>query len=325
MTVRISVVVPSYRRPALLERCLYSLARQQLPAADFEIVVVHDGPNAAVRCLSEKWAQRLRAAAGPTLRYLEPAHAGPASARNVGWRSAAADIIAFTDDDTVPESDWLKQVLEALTLGIDAGWGPIVVPLDGEPTDYELDAARLSSAEFATANCFCRKSVLEAVGGFDERFGLAWREDSDLFFRLLDSGANVVHVPQAVVVHPVRAASWGVSLRQQRKVLYDALLFKKHPVLYRKRIRATPRWDYYAIVAAFVAAVVSLGVGAMGFSLAFAALWCGLTALFCFRRLRRAKRSLAHVFEMIVTSTLIPPLAVFWRILGAIRFKVVFL
>src|SRR5690606_40462360 len=58
-----------------------------------------------------------------------------------------------------------------------------------------------------------------------------------LYFRLIDGGARVVHAADAVVVHPVRPAPWGVSLAQQRKVLYDALLFKKHRELYRERIR----------------------------------------------------------------------------------------
>lgn len=324
MTVRVSVVVPSYRRPALLERCLRSLARQQFAAAEFEIVVVHDGPNPAVRCLTEEWALRLRAAAGPALRYFERLHAGPAAARNTGWRSASGDIIAFTDDDTLPESDWLTKGLEAFSPCVDALWGAIIVPLGGEPTDYELDAAHLSSAEFATANCFCRKRVLQAVGGFDERFELAWREDADLYFRLLGGGACVIHVPEAVVVHPVRAAHWGVSLRQQRKVLYDALLFKKHRGMYRQRIRRNPRWDYYAIVAALIGTASAFAAGAPQFAVGFAALWCGLTARLCLSRLRPAKKCVSQVTEMIVTSTLIPPIAVFWRIVGALRFRVVF-
>lgn len=322
---RVSVIVPSHHRPAMLHRCLTALAGQDLPNEDFEIVVVHDGPSDAARRLAAGWTARLGASGGPALRYLSPPHAGPAAARNAGWRAAAADIVAFTDDDTVPEPGWLAAALGAMTSGVDAVWGRIVVPLPRRPTDYEVDAARLSRSQFVTANCVCRKHWLERLGGFDERFEQAWREDSDLWFRLLDAGARVRHASNAVVVHPVRPAPWGVSLRQQRKVLYDALLFKKHRELYRRLIRAGPRWDYYAIVAALALTATALAAGAPGLAALTAAPWLVLTARFCAARLERVTRAPVHVAEIIVTSVLIPPVAVFWRLVGALRYRVVFL
>jgi hypothetical protein len=126
-------------------------------------------------------------------------------------------------------------------------------------------------------------------------------------------------------VHPVRPARWGVSLRQQRKIMFDALLFKKHPELYRVRLRARPRWDYYALVAALGVALAAPLAAAPGLALAGALGWLALTARFCARRLRGTSRRPLHVLEMIVTSALIPPLAVFWRIAGALRFRVGFI
>lgn len=189
------------------------------------------------------------------------------------------------------------------------------MPLAGTPTDYERDARRLERGEFVTANCLCRKALLERLGGFDERFRLAWREDSDLHFRLLERGARIVIEPRAVVVDPVRPAPWGVSLAQQRKVMFDALLFKKHPRLYRERIHATPRWDYYVTVAALLAGP---------FYPAAFFLWLLLTAQFSLQRLRGTSHALRDVIEVIVTSIAIPPLAVFWRLVGALRFRVRF-
>src|SRR5690606_15894862 len=160
---------------------------------------------------------------------------------------------------------------------------------------------------------FVRKSALLAVGGFDERFRTAWREDSDLFFSLLERAGAVAPAPRAVVLHPVRPAPWGASLRQQRKLLFDALLFKKHPNLYRRKIRAAPPWAYYAIVLSAVAGFAALAVQAhVPAALCFAA-WLVLTAHFCWRRLANTSRAARHVAEMIVTSIVIPPLAVFWR------------
>jgi len=162
-----------------------------------------------------------------------------------------------------------------------------------------------------------RRELLERIGGFDEGFRMAWREDSDLHFRLLRCGARIARAPLAVVVHPVRPAPWGVSLRQQRKVMFDALLFKKHRELYRRRIRAGARWDYYATVGALVAAVLGFTPGLV--------LWAILTGRFFVQRMRGASRRPGHVLEMLVTSMLIPPLAVFWRLAGMLRYRVAFL
>src|SRR5213078_1928552 len=149
---------------------------------------------------------------------------GPAAARNVGWRRARAPVVAFTDDDCVPDPGWLAAGVGVLErdAGVAAVTGRVVVPLPDKPTDYERDAAGLEGAEFVTANCFCRRDVLAALGGFDERFSAAWREDSDLHFGLLNVDGKVLKVPDAVIVHPVRPAPWGVSLGQQKKSLFDA-------------------------------------------------------------------------------------------------------
>ena len=80
---------------------------------------------------------------------------------------------------------------------LDAATGRVIVPLPTcRPTDYERDAAGLAKAEFVTANCFCRRSVLAAIGGFDARFTAAWREDSDLQFTLLEHGSHIGRFPK---------------------------------------------------------------------------------------------------------------------------------
>jgi GT2 family glycosyltransferase len=294
--------------------------------ARFEIIIVDDRPSGSTRDIVERWQDRLAARGGPTLVYLRSyGPHGPAAARNLGWRAARGEIVAFTDDDTVADPDWLVNGVAAFTEDVDVVRGRIVMPLDGVPTDYERDAQRLETAEFVTANCLCRKRVLEAVGGFDQRFRLAWREDSDLHFRLLDYGAEIITAPDAVVVHPVRPASWGVSLWQAKKIQFDALLYKKHPQRYRERIRAAPRWDYYLIVAGLLGCLLALFTGHHAVAAAAGLLWLCMTAYFCVQRLRHTSHSPSHVLEMIVTSVLIPPVAVFWRAVGAWRYRAVFL
>jgi glycosyltransferase involved in cell wall biosynthesis len=322
VTPRASVVVPTCRRPDLLGRCLDALAAQTLAPEQFEVIVVDDASRECTRRQVEAWggepgrpAVRCRATSRPS---------GPAAARNIGWRAARGEIVAFTDDDCVPEPTWLEAGLAALADGAAGAAGRIFMPLPLRPTDYERDAAGLARSEFVTANCFCRRATLAAVGGFDERFRAAWREDSDLFFRLLDRGERIVAAPDAVVVHPVRPAAWGVSLRQQRKSQYNALLYRKHPGRYRTRVQGRPPLGYYATVGAAALAAIGVATRRRGLALAGGAAWSGMTARFIARRLRGASRAPEHVAEMIATSIAIPPVAIFWRLVGAIRFRVLF-
>lgn len=323
--VAASIVVPTRGRPQLLNRCLASLVLQRFDPARYEIIVVDDGPGDDTRDVVAGWTAHTEAN-GPQITYIPSMGPhGPAAARNHGWRAARGAIVAFTDDDTIARTDWLRNGVRAFEDGVDAVCGRVVMPLAHTPTDYELDAKNLETAEFVTANCFCRKEVLESLGGFDERFRFAWREDSDLHFRLLDFQANIVREPRAVMMHPIRPAGWGVSLSQVKKIQFDALLYKKHPRLYRRKIRAKPRWDFYLTVGALLVAVAATLAGAMGTAAVAGLVWLFMTGRFCVQRLRKTTKAPAHVAEMIVTSALIPPLAVFWRAVGALKFRVGFL
>lgn len=325
----LSVVVPTYRRPELLMQCLQALLAQTLAVDRYEILVVDDGHDEPTRDTVQALAARTPL---PRLRYLRPIRGrGPAVARNCGWQAAEAALIAFTDDDTRPDPRWLEEGLATMTLHRDwvAAAGQVQVPRAADaperaPTDHELMTRGLETAEFVTANAFVRRDVLDRIGGFDERFLRAWREDSDLHFRLMQRGP-VGRAPLARVWHPVRPERWGVSLRQQRNVFFDALLYRKHPRLYRHRVRPVPPWDYYAIVALALAApllaLAALPVPALAALLAALGLILRLAA----RRLRATSHALPHVLEMLATSAAIPFLSVYWRLRGAWHFRTPFL
>ncbi|HMQ54642.1 MAG TPA: glycosyltransferase [Anaerolineae bacterium] len=321
MSIQVSVVVPTFKRPDLLQRCLEALMAQDFDPAAYEVIVADDAASAE----TEAVVQAQAAVAAPRLRYLAvTGQHGPAAARNQGWQAAEGAIIAFTDDDCLPEPDWLRAGVAAFEAEVAGVSGRVIVPLPASPTDYERDAAGLEQTEFVTANCFYRREALAAVGGFDERFTAAWREDSDLFFALLARGSRLAYAPAARVVHPVRPARWGVSLSQQRKSFFNALLYKKHPDFYRQYIQAGPPGHYYSILAALGLAFSGVMGRCRWLALGATGVWLFLTGRFCRRRLRHNSRALSHVSEMVVTSALIPPLAVFWRIWGALKFRVVF-
>ncbi len=321
MTIRVSVVVPTYKRPDLLERCLTALVSQDFPPTDYEVIIADDAASQKTRQSVECWAQKAR----PAVRYVPVSGThGPAAARNCGWRQARGRIVAFTDDDCIPAPTWLREGDGSFVDGVAGAWGQLIMPLPPVPSDFQKDASSLVGAEFVTANCFYRRDVLDAVNGFDERFEMAWREDSDLHFSLLERGSRLARADKAVVVHPLRPAGWGISLKQQRKNLYNALLYKKHPSLYRERVQAAPPLKYYFIVACLLAMITSVAAGRYDVAIATLLLWMAATTRFCLQRLRGTLHTPGHVLEMAVTSVLIPPVAIFWRVLGAFKFRVVF-
>jgi glycosyltransferase involved in cell wall biosynthesis len=337
----VSVVVPTCGRAELLMRCLRALLVQTVDSRDLEIIVVDDGPADSTHTLvlalaaehpqaSIRYLRARRDAAPP-----QAAHGthgavpgqGPAVARNAGWRHARGDIVAFTDDDTVPLRDWLANGLAAMRAG---GWvalgGRVLVPHDDDPpTDHARMTRGLEATEFVTANAFVRRSALLQVQGFDERFKRAWREDSDLQFRLQDDAGPVGRCEAAIVLHPVRAERWGVSLRQQKNGFFEALLYAKHPQRYRGGAGLPVPWDHYLIVALVLASPLFWLAGVHGSAVVSGLLACALALRFACRRLRGTTHSPEHVAEMLLTSALIPFLSVYWRLRGALHFRVWFL
>jgi GT2 family glycosyltransferase len=195
------------------------------------------------------------------------------------------------------------------------------VPLPENPTDSQVNVAGLAKGEFVTANCCVVKSRLEDINGFDERFYKAWREDSDLYFTLLERRVKMRFIPEAVVSHPARTSGFGVSVGMQKNNVFEALLYKKHPELYKKYVNFPVLKKFYAIDLLMVVMFISVLAHWKYVGITAFALWAFLTFLFVLERLRHSSKDSKHILEMIITSILIPPLAVYWRLVGVFKFK----
>jgi glycosyltransferase involved in cell wall biosynthesis len=316
MEIKVSVVIPTFRRVELLERCVNALLTQHCPEA-FEVIIVTDGPDRRTTDFFQSSHYKLRVISLEEKR-------GPAAARNKGWKTAKGELIVFTDDDCIPSPGLLSTYWDAYSqtdARPGAFTGRIVVPQKIKPTDHERNTGLLEQAEFVTANCACTKSALIGVDGFDEAFTMAWREDSDLHFKFLLAAIPIRHVRDAVVVHPVRSAPWGVSLREQKKSLFNALLYKKFPRTYREKKITRPLWTYYSTVAFALLALPALANGQRTLAGFFVAGWSILAIAFIRKRLRGTSTSISHVAEMILTSVAIPFLSIYWTVFGSIRYK----
>ena len=322
MNIKISVVIPTYNRPSLLLNCLRNLENQSLEKNAYEVIIASDGPDINTKTAMKSWLLETDLNA----EYIPSEEKkGPASTRNRGWLCARAPLIAFTDDDCLPDKDWLRSILDRYHKeNLIAFTGTTQVPLPKQPTDFAKNLSKLGEADFITANCACTKEALFKVGGFDERFRMAWREDSDLEFKLISLDIPIHKVNNAVVVHPINSVRWGVSVFEQKKGIYDALLFKKHPKLYRAKIQARPNWRYYLTVSVFAGLLLSIILKFWIGILLFSVLYITSLLLFTLKRLKATSNSTNHIIEMLSTSIVIPFLSIYYRLYGAVKFRIPF-
>lgn len=315
----VDIVVPTIGRPSLAA-LLDALAAQSV-APEGTVLVVDDRRDRSSPL------PRATAGSGLDVRVVDGSAAGPAAARNTGWRQARTRWVAFVDDDVVPDRHWwtaLQDDLDAAdrepdVVGVQ---GRVRVPLPAarRPTDWERNVAGLAGARWATADMAYRLDALAAVGGFDESFPRAYREDADLALRLLDAGGRLT-VGTRSVSHPVRPAPWHVSLRLQAGNADDAVMARRHGPRWRDRAGA-PRGalrGHVAVTAALAAGLASAAHGdRRAASVAFGA-WLAGTVRFASSRIAPGPRTVREVAAMAATSLAVPPAAVAWRLVGAWR------
>jgi len=232
--VRLSVVVASHARPLRLRWLLNALEEQTLPTDSWELIVVHGyDAAAAARFLGD----HPLAAAGALREIGPPAGGGvPARQRNVGWRAAAGELVAFTDDDCRPEPDWLERLLAAAERHPAAVVQGATRP---DPLEHDVFAAphvhtlRVDPpGRFAqTCNILYPRALLERLGGLDERAVVG--EDIDLSLRAREQGAALRGAPDAVVNHAVEAHVLPAFVRRNLRWRHLAYLVKRHPGLRR--------------------------------------------------------------------------------------------
>jgi len=204
-SISVSVVVTTYNRASLLNRLLQALSEQTLPAASFEVVVVIDGSTDESEQICRKWEDSL-----PLMKIIKfPENRGQAAAANVGWRRATGRCIAFTDDDCLPDKDWLSKLCAAVEhCGIAGGAvksprRPYFVLCHNIAQFHAYSPSRRGDPPLllAGANMGLRRTVLEHLGGFDvsEDYSLA----PDMAFSLAArrAGYTIHFVPEALVCH----------------------------------------------------------------------------------------------------------------------------
>ncbi|OKK03576.1 transferase [Streptomyces sp. CB03234] len=316
-----AVVVPTIGRPCLVD-ALASLASCEGPEPS-RIVLVDDRPGLPDGPLP---LEALGALADRAL-VLRTGGLGPAAARNAGVRAVEEPWTVLLDDDVRVSAYWREQLARDLAeASPDTGGvqGVVRVPLpaDRRPTDWERNTAGLQGALWVTADMAYRTEVLKAVGGFDERFPRAFREDADLALRVIDAGWRIVR-GERLTEHPVRPADRWVSVRLQKGNADDALMKRLHGPDWWERA-AAPRGRirrHAAVTAAGVGALLLAATGRRRAARLAAAGWALGTAEFARARIAPGPRTLDEIVTMTVTSALIPAVATWHRLSGELRHR----
>jgi GT2 family glycosyltransferase len=237
----VSVIVVSRHRPETLLRCLAGI--EQLDHALFEVVVVADPGGLA----------RLRAAGFDGIREVPFDTPNISAARNQGIWAAGGEILAFIDDDAVPEPTWLSRLAAPFEdPGVAAAGGYVIgrngisfqhtarsIDAEGRhrPLDLEGTAPRVIAGRTGRGiktegtNCAFRAGVLRAMGGFDPAFRF-YLDESDVNLRLAGDGARTALVPLAQVHHGFAASERRHASRMPRSLFEvaasQAVFLRKH-------------------------------------------------------------------------------------------------
>lgn len=225
---RISVIVPVWNRPSDIERCIRSLQQQTLPDSDYEIIIVDNGSTDATPKVARDTGVNV---------LVEPRPSSYA-ARNLGLGAATGEYVAFTDSDCTVDADWLAKGLEALDRHPEDAVVAGRIELFSENMATSSPVCEAYERIFAfkqernvargaacTANWFCRRAVVQAVGGF--RSDLKSGGDFDLTRRLQAAGYPVVFAPEALVLHPARATVPELCSKA-RRVIGGRMMMKRN-------------------------------------------------------------------------------------------------
>ncbi|MFQ6117963.1 MAG: glycosyltransferase family 2 protein [Candidatus Bipolaricaulia bacterium] len=230
---KISVVIPALNEEAEMGECLESLSRQGF--RDFEVIVVDNGSSDATPGIAQ----------GYSCRVLYEHRRGASCARQLGFASAQAEIIASTDADTVVSPDWLELIYRSFQedpklVGVHGrvllkeGSSPSryfnqLIPLtDPLLTSFLEVSHSLSLPHFCGANFAVRRKIFEQVGGFRSRDGCFYRvsEDVQLGLKLRKVG-EVRFLKNLIVYTSARkldSGSWKVPLSNAKNYVSMALL-----------------------------------------------------------------------------------------------------
>lgn len=225
--VHVCVCIPTYRRPAMLQRLLVKLQSQVTENCfDYSIVVVDNDGDQSSRAVVDTF----RASSHITVCYAVAAEKNVAVARNTAVQAARGDFIAFIDDDELPEDTWLIKLWQTQRqTDADAVLGPVKAVFDEAPPDWIVRAGVFNRPshptgtvlhwqETRTGNVLLRRSIFDDPRNlFDTQFKHS--EDKDFFRRLSTNSGVFVWCDEAPVYETEPAERFRIKYFLRRALV----------------------------------------------------------------------------------------------------------
>ncbi len=228
----VSVIVPTYRRPASLARCLEHLARSDYPGDRYEVVVVDDGGGGDLGEVCAQFRESL------AVRLVLQANSGAAAARNQGAAAARGDVLLFTDDDCLVRAGWIGALVDTIRQSPDALVGGCTVnalvenPFAGASQlliNHLCTPSNGRGPGFVNGNNLATsRAAFESAGGFDPTFRTSAGEDRELSARFQRLGRPLAFSQDAVVEH-ANPLTFGAFVRQHLNFGRAAFRLRIHP------------------------------------------------------------------------------------------------
>jgi len=190
----VSIIVPIRYRADLTRVCLDSI--MQYTTVDFELIIVQEGEDKEITELLRKYN-------GKFVQNKEPK--GFAGAMNSGLKLAKGDYYCFLNNDTVVTPGWLEEMLKIFD---DKEIGLVAPTFTEAETRQSVDLNNENEVEYVDdplslkGVCFLiKKSVIDKIGEWDERFGLGGGDDNDMCYRVKQAGYKMAIARKSYIYH----------------------------------------------------------------------------------------------------------------------------
>ncbi|MBU1912811.1 MAG: glycosyltransferase [Candidatus Omnitrophica bacterium] len=223
----VSIIIPAFNSGLTLGHTIEACLKQGYPEDKLEVIVVDDGSGDDTKAVVERFG----------VRYIYQEKAGPASARNNGWRNSKGDAICFTDADCIPEPDWVSKLVRHYGMN-DIGAVAGSYSVHGSPylldkfIHYEIRDRHSRMPEyissFGTYNVMIKKAILELTEGFNPEYYSASGEDTDLSYKIVKAGYKIYFERDALVSHKNILRLWKYLFVQFRHGYWRMKLYREN-------------------------------------------------------------------------------------------------
>jgi len=219
----VSVVIAVYNRKDLMKRTLDAMLK--VGYKNYEIIVADGDSTDGTKEMLFQYTKKYK-----RLKPIVVKEPGRTIARNKAIKKSRGEIIIFVDSDCIVEKNWMKEIVKPFE-DPDVGVviGRTIADKKG-PFWYHMENNDL---EFVGHNTAMRASIVKKLGGFNTKFRTA-REDGDLAWRVLEKGYKAVYCKTAKMIHVSRRIAPAERVKNQKHYVFDALLKREHPALYKK-------------------------------------------------------------------------------------------